>query len=110
MVEFKTVINRIVDEHTEYSSISDMDYSDTIEINSSTAIMDLVVERDGINSEVTVAHYLGGDSRRPDPEVTFKYPSFEPIYLEDTTQQESNSNEIKDFLSIWGDILQAQFL
>ena len=110
MVEFKTVIHRIVDEHTEYSSISDMDDIDMIEINSnSTAIMNLVVERNG-ESKVSVAHYRDGDARKPDPLVKFKYPSFEPIYMEDTIQQTRNSNEIKEFLNLWGDNLRTQFL
>lgn len=107
--KFKSVLDQILEKHTEYESIDDLPQDTSVSIESgSETIMDLHIEKH--YEEIIVSHYINNNPRRPDPMIKLDYPDFEPYMMEDTMALYEDTESIDEFMKGWRTNLRRQFL
>lgn len=107
--KFESVLDQIIEKHTQYKSVDDLPKDSSVTINSgSDTIMDLHIEKH--YREIIVSHYINNNPRRPDPMIKLEYPDFKPYMMEDTMAHYNDTESIEEFMDGWQSNLRRQFL
>lgn len=109
--EFKTVLNRIVDSHSSFESIEDLDEGESLTIDcDSRGSLPLTIEKR--ESALVIARYTSQEKGNARLKFIFENPyNLQPVYMEDPFTSVHEQEKIKDFLcSTWKDVIEEDYL